>query len=70
MFNNYDGINSRISNISVKFKDRDHAVATFAHMLTGAYKKTGEKKVLFEGARTWSFQRQAKAWKISNFNVE
>ena len=70
MFNNYDGINSRISDISIKFKDRDHAVATFAHMLTGAYKKTGEKKALFEGARTWSFQRQGRAWKISNFNVE
>lgn len=70
MFNNYDGINSRISNISIKFKDRDHAAATFAHMLTGAYKKTGEKKALFEGARTWSFQRQGRTWKISNFNVE
>jgi predicted Ser/Thr protein kinase/tetratricopeptide (TPR) repeat protein len=70
LFNNYDNINSRTSGISVKFRDRDHADVTFAHMLTGAYKKTGEKKMLFEGSRTWSFQRQGKTWKIVNFNVE
>lgn len=70
LFNSHDNINSRMSSFSFKFRDRDHANATFAHMLTGVYKKTGEKKSLFEGARTWSFQRQGKTWKIVNFNVE
>lgn len=70
MFNSYDGINSRMSGLSIKFKDRDHADASFSHLLAGAYKKTGEKKILFEGVRTWSFQRQARSWKIVNFNVE
>jgi predicted Ser/Thr protein kinase len=70
LFNSHDNINSRMSGFSFKFRDRDHADATFAHMLTGVYKKTGEKKSLFEGARTWSFQRQGKTWKIVNFNVE
>ena len=70
LFNNYDNINSRMSGFSFRFKDRDHAEATFAHMLTGVYKKTGAKKSLFEGARAWSFQRQGKTWKIVNFNVE
>jgi predicted Ser/Thr protein kinase len=70
LFNNYDNINSRTSGISFKFRDRDRADVTFAHMLTGAYKRTGEKKMLFEGSRAWSFQRQGKTWKIVNFNVE
>jgi serine/threonine protein kinase len=70
LFNNYDNINSRTSGLSVKFRDRDHANATFAHMQTGSYKKTGEKIILFEGSRAWSFQRQGKTWKIVNFNVE
>jgi hypothetical protein len=70
LFNNYDNINSRMSGLSIKFRDRDHANATFAHMQTGAYKKTGEKIILFEGSRAWSFQRQGKTWKIVNFNVE
>jgi len=70
MFNSYDGINSRMSGLSFKFKTRDRADAAFSHMLTGVYKKTGGKKMLFEGVRTWSFQRQGRAWKIVDFNVE
>ena len=70
LFNTYDNINSHMSGFSFKFMDRDRANATFAHMQTGVSRKTGEKKSLFEGARTWSFQRQGKTWKIVNFNVE
>jgi serine/threonine-protein kinase len=71
VFNNYDDIYSRISSdISIKFRDRDHADAKFAYMLGGVYKKTGVKRSIEEGPRTWSFQRQGKTWKIVNFYVE
>jgi hypothetical protein len=39
-------------------------------MLGGVNKKTGVKTSIEEGARTWSFQRQGKTWKILNFYVE
>jgi hypothetical protein len=71
MFNNYDNIYSRIlSDISIKFRDRDHADAKFAYMLGGVNKKTGVKTSIEEGARTWSFLRQGKTWKIVNFYVD
>jgi predicted Ser/Thr protein kinase len=71
MFNSYDNIYSRIlSDISIKFRDRDRADARFAYMLGGVNKKTGVKTSIEEGARTWSFQRQGKTWKIVNFYVE
>jgi tetratricopeptide (TPR) repeat protein len=70
VFNNYDDIYSRSDIPAIKFKDRDHADAKFAYMLGGVYKKTGVKRNIEEGARTWSFQRQGKTWKIVNFYVE
>jgi hypothetical protein len=70
VFNNYDDIYSRSDIPAIKFKDRDHADAKFAYMLGGVYKKTGVKRSIEEGARTWSFQRQGKTWKIVNFYVE
>ena len=71
MFNNYGDIYSRIlSDIDIKFRDRDHADAKFAYMLGGVYKKTGVKTSIEEGPRAWSFQRQGKTWKIVNFYVE
>ncbi len=71
MFNSYGDIYSRISSdISIKFRDRDHADAKFAYMLGGVYNKTGVKTSIEEGPRTWSFQRQGKTWKIVNFYVE
>jgi len=70
LFNNYDGVNSRMDDISVQFKDRGRAEVTFSYMLTGVYKKTMEEKVLFKGIKTWTFERQGKAWKIVDFHVE
>lgn len=64
LFNYYDEIKSIISNVSVKFKDRSHADVSFSHILTAVYKKTGEKKVLFEGIKIWTFKKQEKTWKI------
>lgn len=64
LFNYYDEIKSVISNISVNFRDRNNADVSFSHILTAVYKKTGEKKVVFEGTKTWTFKKQEKTWKI------
>jgi len=64
LFNYYEEIKSLVSNISVKFKDRHHAEITFSHILTATYKKTGGRKVLFEGTKTWITEKQGSAWKI------
>ncbi|UCC38323.1 MAG: protein kinase [Candidatus Aminicenantes bacterium] len=64
LFNYYDEIRSIVSNISIKFKDMRHANVSFSHMLTAVYKKTGQKKVIFEGIKTWEMEKKGKAWKI------
>jgi serine/threonine protein kinase len=64
LFNNYDNINSRISNISITFMDRDHADAIFSHLLVAVDKKTGNNKVIFEGKKTLTLERLGNTWKI------
>ncbi|MFB0565356.1 MAG: protein kinase [Candidatus Aminicenantaceae bacterium] len=66
LFNYYDDIKSLVSNISIKFKNRNQVEVSFSHMLTAIYKKTGLRRVLFEGVKTWTMKRQGKIWKIIN----
>jgi len=65
LFNGYDDIKSNISRVSVSFSSRSNATAVYSKLLTAVYKKTGQRKVLFEGRKTWQLQRQGKDWKIS-----
>jgi len=66
LFNYYDEIMSVITDVSIKFRDMRHADVSFSHMLTAVYKKTGQKKVIFEGIKTWKVEKKGKAWKIMN----
>ena len=65
LFNGYDDIKSLISRISLSFSSRAKATAVYSQLLTAVYKKTGQRKVLFEGEKTWQLQRQGKDWRIS-----
>jgi len=65
LFNGYDDIKSNISKVSLSFSSRSNATAVYSKLLTAVYKKTGQRKVLFEGRKTWQLQRQGKDWKIS-----
>jgi len=64
LFNYYDQIKSMVSNISVQLKDRRHAEAKFSHILTAVYQKTGQRKVISEGVKTWILEKQGNSWKI------
>jgi hypothetical protein len=65
LFNGYDGIKSNVSRVSLSFSSRSSATATFSQLLTAVYKKTGQRKVVFEGQKTWQLRRHGKNWKIS-----
>jgi serine/threonine protein kinase len=65
LFNGYDGIRSVISNVSVVFSSRANATAAYSQLLTAVYKKTGQKKIVLEGQKTWQLRRQGRDWRIS-----
>jgi tetratricopeptide (TPR) repeat protein len=65
LFNGYDGIKSNISRVALNFSSRSSVTATYSHLLTAVYKKTGQRKIVFEGQKTWQLRRQGKDWKIS-----
>jgi tetratricopeptide (TPR) repeat protein len=65
LFNGYDGIKSIISKVSLVFAGRSAATATFSQLLTAVYKKTGQRKIVFEGQKTWRLRKQGNGWKIS-----
>ena len=65
LFNGYDRIKSIISKVSLVFAGRSAATATFSQLLTAVYKKTGQKKIVFEGQKTWHLRKQGNSWKIS-----
>lgn len=68
LFNYYDEIKSMISNVSYRFPAKDRARVQFLHVVTGLYKKTGEKKVLVQDVQTWTFEKKGKEWKIIAFH--
>lgn len=64
LFNNYDHINSRIADIQISFLDRSHADVSFSHLLVAVDKKTGNKRVIFEGRKTLTLEKKDHTWKI------
>ncbi len=67
LFNNFDNINSRISNITINFIDSDHADVSFSHLLVAVDKATSKNKVIFEGKKTLTLERLDNTWKILVF---
>jgi len=67
LFNEYDDIKSSISNVSVKFEDRNRALVTFSNLLTAVSKKTRQNTILFEGTRTWTMKQDGNIWKIIKY---
>lgn len=67
LFNNFDKIQSHVSNLSIAFKDLDEAEANFSHLLVAMEKSTGKRRVLFEGKRTLSLKRLEEEWKIVEY---
>ena len=65
LFNGYDDIKSNISRVSLTFSSRSSATAAYSQLLTAVYKKTGQRKIVFEGQKTWQLRRHGKDWKIS-----
>jgi serine/threonine protein kinase len=66
-FNYYDDIKSSVSNLTINFSDAENATVQFYHLLTAVYKRTEEKKVIFDGQKTWTFVRQGESWKITAY---
>jgi len=64
MFNGYDNIKFKISNISIKYLGRWNATASFSYLRTAVYKKDGMIKSV-EGTRVWQLRKQGSAWKIT-----
>ena len=64
LFNNYDDINSRVDDITVRFIDADHADVSFSHLLVAVDKNTGNNAVIFEGKKTITLNRSENVWKI------
>jgi serine/threonine protein kinase len=65
LFNGYDSIKSNLSKVSLKFSSRASATASYSQLLTAVYKKTRQRKIVFEGQKTWQLRRHGKDWKIS-----
>ena len=65
LFNGYDSIKSNISKVSLRFSSRSSATAAYSQLLTAVYKKTGQRKIVFEGQKTWQLRRHGKDWKIN-----
>ncbi len=63
-FNGYDGIKSIVSKVSINLSDRSSATVSFSQLLTAVYKKTGQRKIVFEGRKNWQLKRQGNDWKI------
>ncbi len=58
LFNGYDGIKSVISKVRSALSSRASATAAFSELLTAVYKKTGQRKIVFEGQKTWRLRKQ------------
>lgn len=68
LFNGYDGIKSDMSNKTVDFSSRGEARASFSHLLTAVYNKDGQRKIVFEGTKTWQLKKKDKTWKIAGIH--
>lgn len=68
LFNDYDKIQSRVSNLTVFFKGLNEADVNFSHLLVAVEKSSGKKRVLFEGKKTLTLKRFGENWKIVNYH--
>ena len=64
LFNHYKDIKSVHSDISVNFNNTREANVEFSHMLIAVYKKTNQRKVLFDGKKIWKMRKIGNSWKI------
>jgi tetratricopeptide (TPR) repeat protein len=65
-FNGYDGITSRTGDLSVSFRDRWNATATFTQWVMGTGRKDRKKTMLFSGQKSWDLKKANGSWKIVN----
>ncbi len=66
LFNWYDGIKSVMANKTVDFSSRWEAKASFSHLVSAVYRKDGQRKIVFEGTKTWQLKKKDKTWKITS----
>jgi len=64
LFEHYKDIQSIYSNITIQFKNTREAEVNFSHMLIAVYEKTNQRKVLFDGTKTWKVKKTGDQWKI------
>ncbi|MFO7980843.1 MAG: serine/threonine-protein kinase [Candidatus Aminicenantes bacterium] len=64
LFNHYRDIKSVYSDVKVNFNNTREAKVEFSHMLIAVYKKTNQRKVLFDGIKTWRMKKIGNKWKI------
>lgn len=64
LFNSFDAINSRVSDLAIDFIDPRHADVYFSHLLVGVEKTSGNRKVIYEGRKTLTLEKLGDTWKI------
>jgi serine/threonine protein kinase len=64
LFNHYEDIKSVYSDIAVSFNNTREAKVEFSQLLIAVYKKTNQRKVLFDGIKIWGMKRIGNSWKI------
>ncbi len=64
LFDHYKDIQSIYSDITIHFKNTREAEVNFSHMLIAVYKKSNERKVLFDGTKKWTVKKIENQWKI------
>jgi serine/threonine protein kinase len=64
LFNHYRDIKSVYSDVKVNFNNTREAKVEFSHMLIAVYEKTNQRKVLFDGIKTWRMKKIGNNWKI------
>ena len=65
LFNGYDGIKVIISKVTVSLSGTQGATAVFSELITAVDKKTGQRRIVFEGQKRWRLRKQPTGWKIS-----
>jgi hypothetical protein len=65
IFNGHDGIRSSITVNSIAFTSRTEATAGVSRLLSAVYKKTGIRRPVIEGNRTWRLRKIDAVWKIT-----
>lgn len=68
LFNRHDEIKSFISNISVKFLSSKRAEVAYQNLVSAVLKRTGQRKIIFEGNTSWIVEKQNGGWKIVEYN--